>query len=451
MTVPKKVLWSEGMLMSPQHLQRLDRFHQGMLAQRFERLDPFAWGVSAIEFDRRALSAGRAQLLKLDAVLPDGTLLSASEGDSSLPASRAIENHFPHTQPSLEIFLALRSERDNATNYGEGPGHAYRYKIERRSVVDESGIGQPAEVGFASPNAVLLFGNEVRDDLVTLKIGEVVRDDAGGLVICDPYIPPCTTIAASPFIVAGMRRVLAALAQRRQTLNESRRQGADASIEYNTSDVTRFLLLSSINRYLPVLQHLADTADVAPRVAYLALVELAGELCTFDANADASQLPQFLFHDLRTTFETLLARVVALLQATVREHHVSLQLTAQADGLHVAQITDQRLLRCREYLLAVRSKLPEQHVASQLPLFSKIASWADIQNILSAATPGAAVEVSYRPPPEIPVKAGTVYFTLRTDNIYWRNVVSSATLAVYLPQPFDPSHVSIELLAIPAR
>ena len=107
---------------------------------------------------------------------------------------------------------------------------------------------------------------------------------------------------------------------------------------------------------------------------------------------------------------------------------------------------------CTKYLMGIRTTgIGEQEVANTLPRLSKMASWGDINNILSAATPGAAVEVTYRPPPEIPIKAGVVYFVISTDNNYWRNIVTDRQIAVYLPRPFDPGQTKVELLGIPMK
>ena len=99
----------------------------------------------------------------------------------------------------------------------------------------------------------------------------------------------------------------------------------------------------------------------------------------------------------------------------------------------------------------LRAPIGEQEIAQKLPMLCKMASWGDINSILSAATPGAAVEVTYRPPPEIPVKAGVVYFVVSTENNYWRNVVTDRQIAVYLPRPFDPQQTKVELLGIPRK
>ncbi len=40
MKVPQRVIWSEGMFMSPQHLQQLDRYHEQYVASRLNAMGP---------------------------------------------------------------------------------------------------------------------------------------------------------------------------------------------------------------------------------------------------------------------------------------------------------------------------------------------------------------------------------------------------------------------------
>ena len=45
MKTPKRVVWSEGMFMAPQHLQQQDSFFEELLHTRLLTLSPFVWGV----------------------------------------------------------------------------------------------------------------------------------------------------------------------------------------------------------------------------------------------------------------------------------------------------------------------------------------------------------------------------------------------------------------------
>lgn len=445
-----KVVWSEGLLMAPQHLQQQDLFHESLLCDRIDALTPFSWGVLSVELDKKALAAAQVQLASFRGILPDGTVLAFDASDPELPPSRVIGNHFPHTQASLDIYLGLPPEREGVDNFAAQSSGPVRYSEVKREVQDMSGSGSSVEVVYARRRPVLLFGNESRDGLSCMKIAELVRDDAGAMVVCEPYIPPCLRTDASVFLVAGLRRLLGLMVTRRKALSEARREASKSSVEFGAKDITRYLLLSSINTYLPVLTHVVDAGHVSPHQVYLFLCQLAGQLTTFSTTVDPSDLPRFVYTDLRATFEELLARLTALLHATIDEHCVTVALEGRRDGMYVSELKDPRIWTCDRFLLAVKTDLPEQPTAAQVPRLSKLASFAEIHGILSAATPGAPVEVTYRPPPEIPVKSGSVYFTIATDNPYWRNVVAEKNIAVYLPPLFDPAKTVIHLLGVPA-
>lgn len=451
MKTPLRVVWSEGLLMSPQHLQQMDLYHEQLLGARLDAFEPLNWGVVNIELDRRALESGQVRLQTLSAIMPDGLVIHCQSGDPELPPSRPVEGHFPHTQDVLEVYVAVPRERDGVANYARSQGGRHRFVIANRTVSDLTGEGSSLEVSFGQRNVQLLFGAEPKDDFIVLKVAEIARDASGNLALNDAYIPPLLRIEASPFILAGMRRILRLMATRRRALAEAARERGDATVEYNSGDITRFLLLNAINTYLPIMNHLVDMPEVAPRLAYMWMITLGGQLATFSADFDPTSLPKFNFNDLRSTFEPLFARITALLQATVKEHYVSILLDGREDGMYLGQMTDDRMIGCEKYVIGVRAPLNEQEVAGTLPRLCKLASWGDINGILSAATPGASLEVTYRPPPEIPVKAGVVYFIVSTDNNYWRNVVTDRQIALYLPRPFEPQQTKVELMGIPRK
>jgi type VI secretion system protein ImpJ len=451
MRAPQKVVWSEGLLMAPQHLQQQDNYQHALLCDRLDAVNPFNWGVLRVELNKQALAAGQVQLAAFEGVMPDGVVLALDGQHAELPGARVIGQHFNHTAGHLDVYLGLPEERDGVDNYAEDAAALVRYAPSTRRVHDLAGSGSTAEVVFARRRPLLLFGDESRAGIVCFKILELVRDDSGSLVVSEPYIPPCLRVDASVFLMAGLRRLLGNMTTRHKALSEARSQATQSTVEFSAKDVTRFLLLSAINTYIPVLAHIVDSGQTSPCNCYLTLSQLAGQLTTFSSEIHPTDLPRFVYTDLRGTFEELFARLTALLQATIEEHYVSIPLLGSADGMYKGSSTDERLWNCERFLVAIKTELPEQATATQVPRLSKLAAAREIKAILSAATPGAPVEVTYRPPPEIPVKAGLVYFTIATDNAYWRSVVSEKNAALYLPPLFDPSTTSVQLMGVPAR
>lgn len=444
------VAWLEGLFLEPQHYQQTDRFHAGTVASRLDALEPLGWGVQKVKLDPRALAAGQIGFSEFTGVLPDGTHLCLGPGAAGLPATRAVGDAFSATADSLLIYLALPRERsDGFNNYGTKPGGTHRYVIAHESMRDAGGVGDPVDVPLARPNLSILFESDPRDDVAAMPVAKLTRQQDGALAVHPVYVPPCTRVDASVFLQAGLTRLLRLMATRQRELSAACRQRDATSVEFATHDVPRFLLLSTINTRLPILSYYADTGEAHPRALYLALSELAGALGTFSTDFDPLSLPKFQYQDLQATFEELFARLTGLLRTTIAEHFLEWGLESRQDGIHLTELPNDDLLTCRRFFLAIRSEVPEQETVTTLPRISKVASWSDIQNILSAATPGAPVEISLRPPAEIPIKAGHLYFSIQTENSYWRNVLSERKIAVYLPQPFTADKTQVQLLGIP--
>ncbi len=450
MKTPYRVVWSEGLLMTPHHLQQQDLYHEAYVDARIDAIEPLGWGVVRWGVDARALHSGQVALTELEAILPGGLALALDAVGGELPASRLVEGHFPPHQTTLDVYVAVPRERDGANNYGERAQDRTRFHKTSCSVLDRAGSGEREEVHLARRNVFLLFGDEPREDYDAFKLLEIVRDGSGSLAVADPYIAPSIRIGASPFLMAGLRRLLSSMGTRRKSLVELQRERGDAAIEYNASDISRYLLLQTVNTFLPLLGHLIDLGTVHPQTAYLLLVQLAGQLSAFSSQVDPSNLPKFVYTDLRGTFEPLFAIINSCLHVSVREHFVATKLEVREDGMHFGTLTDERFERCGRFFLAVRSKVDSQVAASQLPRLAKVASFDDITTILAAATPGASLEVTFRPPPEIPIKSGTLYFAIATSNDYWRRAIHRRELAVFLPSPFQPSETQVEVVGIPS-
>jgi type VI secretion system protein ImpJ len=435
------------MLLSPQHLQALDRFHEALLSARVAALAPQDWGVLAVEFDQAALAAGQLRLVRFAGLLPDGLPL-AFEGAEGGPPPRDASERFPPAARSLDVWLAVPRERDGVPSYGEeGTPSPSRFLAATRPLQDATAPGATAPVRLARPNALLLLGDEPREDHEAVKVAELVRAPSGQLALAEGYIPPCLRISASPRLLAGLREVLARAVAKQRDLAAARR-GREAAAEVTGPDLARMLQLLVLGGQVPVLAELAEAGDASPREAFHQLAVLAGQLCAFRGE-DPATLPRFQPADLRATFEPLLARLGELIGQLAVAQYTAVPLEQRAGGLYLARFADEKLLR-GQLFLAVKSDRPEASVAEQLPKLCKIASAAEIQGLVQAAAPGLVLQVAHRPPPQLPVQAGTVYFALVPGDRYWQSIAAARNAAIYLPPPFDPARTQLQLLAVPA-
>ncbi|UJR78605.1 type VI secretion system baseplate subunit TssK [Sandaracinus amylolyticus] len=440
-----KVLWTEGLLMGPQHLQQSDRYHESLVAQRLDALEPNNWGVVRCELDRHALGEGTVRLDAFVGVMPDGGVLAMDADHPEAPPSRPVEG-LGADRATLDVYLALPREREGQAQVGARA----RYTAHARRIADviTSG-GEPAEVELALRNVRFVFGHEPREDLETIKIAEVRRESQGRYVLDESYVPPSLQIGASPVLTAWLERLVERMHTRRRSLLDARRERDAHTVEADATDVTRFVLLHALSAALPALTHFATSGDRAPRELYLRLLDLVGALSAFTIDASL-EVPEFDPLDLRATFRPLFDRLERILGDTHRETCLVIDLEGREDGMHFGQIDD-RITRCDRFLLAVRTSVPAKDVATLLPSIGKVASWQQVTQVVNAAMPGAKLEIAHRPPPEVPVKAGEIYFTIEARGSYWSEIAKERAIAVFLPRPFEARHTRVSLLALPPR
>ncbi len=448
----QRVVWSEGMLMSPHHLQQQDLYHEGLLEGRIRALAPHAWGIVRIEADARALESAQIVVRELELVMPTGALVRVGPEDTDALPARSFEGHFPPGAQALPVFVGLPRERPEAAALEDEntPQGTRRYRAQSRRVFDRNLGASPLEVDFATPNLRILFGDERIEDYECVPILEVVRDGSGALAFSDTFIPPSLQVGASPFLRNGLARMLSLAVSRRRVLSEQQRQRDAASVEFHASDVTRYLQLHAINGAIPPLKYAVEAAHVSPLFAYHFLTQWAGQLCTFALEVDPGKLPEYQHGALRDTFEPLFAILTRLMRETMTGRCISVPLEVREDGMHLAKLGPEELLRNGvRFYLSVASNLAESQVQQAVPRIAKVGCWGEITQLVSSATTGVPLRSEARPAKELPVRSGCTYFSLDATDSRFRGVLRERTIAVHLPPPFDVAQTQVLLLAVP--
>lgn len=439
----RKPVWTEGLFITEHHFQQQDRYHEELIALRLQAVSGPTWGVLELKVDTDALSRGTFVLQRLRALMPDGTPIDCGGGGREpLPSSRDANSVFGPTLRSLPVYLALPNASESRGNVGKEGASTGRFSAEVSGAAEFNAGGRHLELNWARPQFSILLGNEVREGHSTIQIAELLRTQAGALVLKDTFVPPSLNIASSDFMTQSVRRVANAMSTRARALAASRRQRSEAQVDADVHDISKMLFLGVLNRSIPRFAHLLDSADTHPEAAYLALVELAGELCTFVPEADPSTLPKYNYLDLGDCFELASARALALINTLVSERFVQIPLERREDGMYLGKLEDRSILR-HEFFIAARGTLSDAEIHQQLPKLSKIASWNVIGNLLNQAVNGARIQLEYRPSGALPVRPGLTFFRVQRTPEYWPEIVSTGTIAIYHPLPREAIELSL--------
>jgi type VI secretion system protein ImpJ len=448
MTSYQKVLWTEGLFLTPPHFQQWDRYYEELLNSRIRNLTTFGWGAQELEFNVEALENGVFEVLRCKAVLPDGLSLNIPLVDAP-PPSRSFTAAFPPDKERLGVYIGIPLFRPGTANLAaddKDSDSMARFRRQEVSTPDQNTGENPQPLVLAAKNLRLLFGEDEIQNHAALKLAELTHTGEGKTVLEEGFIAPCLCISASKTLTDMVRRLYEVLVAKSATLSEQRRQRGQGLADFTTSDVANFWMLHTVNSYIPLMMHCHHYQHFHPEQLYLAMARMAAELTTFVSEGGAADLPRYIHSDLTRTFMELEQRLRLLLETVIPTRCVPIPLERTKDSLYVGRIMDDRLLSQAEFYLGVSARMPEAQLIERIPRKSKIASLDTINYLLGQALPGVALVPVPIPPGSIPVRAGFKYFRLEKLGAYWNTLAASRNICLYFPKEFPD--LKLELFAV---
>ena len=432
----RKVVWNEGMLLTPHHFQQWDNYHEELLNSRLASLVPYEWGVLDLQLNQEAIANGFCEVVRCRAVMPDGLLVNIPQSDAA-PDPRPVGEFFAAGDETLDVFLAVPAKRAGAANFQLNGGErspSVRYWQDAAEVQDETTGQNERQLAFARSNLRLIFESELRDGYNYFKIAEVERTTTGQLTYSQNYIPPALSVSSSPWLVNMLRQIIEILIAKSSSLGEQRRQRTTSLADFTTSEIAVFWLLHTVNTSIPVLTHLFRTRLVHPERLYTELAELCGKLMTFSTERQPQNIIHYQHTNLYTTFSQLAAELRGLLETVIPTRCVQIPLESTRESVYVGRVQDERLLDTAEFYLGVSARVPKGQLIERVPRIIKIASRDVIDGVIGSGLPGATLAHASPPPAPIPTRIGFHYFNLGKEGVFWEAIRSSKTIAVYVPQ-----------------
>jgi len=445
----RRVVWSKGMFLTPQHFQVHDNFLEESLQFRLNASLFADWGVVSLNIDEEALANGTFNLHSCRGILPDGLAFSCPDPDQS-PSGRPIADFFPPTQDSIFVYLAIPEHRSEGMNFGfanagNSPGVVTRYSVESVEINDESTGSEQKTIQLGRKNFRLLFEGQNIEGFATLRIARVIRKD--GLFALDPdFIAPCLDISSSDQLMMLLRRMIEILVTKIESLNANRRQRGRDLADFSVSETAHFWLLHTVNSCLPELKHIWSVRHGHPEPLYVSMLCLAGALSTFSFDAKAHELPDYNHDDLGRCFRVLDERIRTLLEIVIPSKCISIPLRLVDKTIWSGTVSNDSYLRDSQFFLAVGAKMGVDDLIKRVPQLVKISPSDEMQNLIRLALPGVTLRHTPAPPSAISFKLDNQYFSLNQSGRLWDKITQSRNISLHVPS--DIADAKIELLVV---
>ena len=329
MSINNKIVWSEGMFLRPQHFQQHDRFIERFIDGRCHGLRAYDWGFSELKIDMGQLAIGKLNITEARGIFHDGTPFNLPD-DDDLPLPLDV----PVGTVNQVVYLALPLKRPEAVEIDSesNPDGLARYRINYREIRDNNAgyDGRyPVQIGYLRPR--LLLATEERSGYMCLGVAFITEVRADKTIVLDERYIPVVLQAITTNVLSGFVRELQGLLHTRGEVLASRVAGASQGA--GVAEVADFMLLQTINRYEPLLQHLAVSTSIHPESLFSLCLQLMGDLSTFYRKEKRPILiPDYQHDDLRNCFIPLIDELRKLLSMVLEQNAIQIPLNKHKIG-----------------------------------------------------------------------------------------------------------------------
>jgi type VI secretion system protein ImpJ len=449
----QKVLWNEGLFLTPHHFQQWDRHLEAELWHRLRAIQPLSYGFTDLKIDEEGLAVGDLVVNRCAGVMQDGLPFSAPDSDH-VPPTRQLSGIFDSKgaifdarRGAVAVYLAAPLVRPGAratSTDGQVDGVPTRYRQAGVLVRDENTAANEREVVVARKALRIVLEGESLDNYTWLKMGEIVRGASGRIELVQTFIPTCLHVRASERLQLILRRTLETLSARSEELSQQRRHRGSGVVEFAISESASFALLQIINCALPAIRHCYSQAGMHPERGFIELSRLSGALFTFAGEGHPRDLPLYVHDDLTSTFNQLEEQLRNLINVVIPTRAVRITLKQEKETTFSGdlQSDEDDIL----YYLAMSASVRSEKMVKEVPLKAKIAAPEDLEFLISQAIRGIGLQHLPTPPPELPIYPDWQYFKILNVGEQWKMAQTARRIAFYLPPEFKG--LRLELLAV---
>ncbi|UIL57039.1 type VI secretion system baseplate subunit TssK [Vibrio harveyi] len=424
------------MFLRPQHFQQSERAfeHEFKGLNRFQQ--PYNWGVYQVRINPNSLKEGVVEIEKLEAILPDMTLIELQNVNEVLPPLLVEKG----TQNTLVKVVVASSSLKEKTIADVSEGVVSRYVLNDLDVIDVQ-TGQDEErIQVASLNVALKVSNDNLSGFVELPILKIKEVTAEGAILLDEeYTPPHLNVLKDQAMLACLKNVTGMTKIRADVVSQRLVQGKAAS-----ASAVDFIMLQMLNRYETILRHLGQLEQVHPLDFVTLLRGYVGELSTFSSkNKRAPLLIDYEHSNLTSTISELNQVLSQYLSVVLDQTANKLPLEVRQLGIRVTPLPDKRLLESSQFVLAVKADTSTDEIRRLVPAQLKLGPAEQIRDLINNQINGINVAPLNVVPRQIPYQTGYVYFEVIKKGPFWVRLQESGGIALQLSGQFPNSDIEL--------
>ncbi|MCL6272127.1 type VI secretion system baseplate subunit TssK [Sansalvadorimonas sp. 2012CJ34-2] len=439
-----RVVWQEGMFLSPQHFQQQDRYLESYSRQLVKLATGQPVGFAELIIDQEQLSIGRFMLRRCSGIFPDGTPFHSDS---------AIVREVEQAEAGSLVYLALPVMRPGTIDTAQDESAktaAYRHLSFDQEVSDSTDRENEAvTLTLSKHNLKLLLADEEPDTHIRLPVARIQeRQNDGRLLLDSTFIPRCLDYRTSSFLKEQVQNLQARMRSRAASM--SAQIGPHAEQKSVQIMQLEYLWLQALNRYAARLDSIMTGECLRPGELYRELVTIAADLATFTTTL----APEFPAYDFDEPYRSFAPVFTALQQNLRQARSEKVRSLPWDDSLFERRrllrtlVEDRSLFNDARFVLAVTSSLGPSRCRELFPATAKLAGNSRIAERVRGALSAVPLLPMQVPPLELKARPDTVYFEVDTSHALWKELVNHHdAVALHIDEQM-PADVKVTLYVV---
>lgn len=319
--VPPAIQWHEGMLLAPQHFQQLALRQETLLHYHASSIAPFHWGVRHIEIDSVLLVDGVFRIVELEAVMPDGLIVSHSAGegpDLAVELTPHIEEMHDHP---VTVFLAVAAR-------GRGLELNDRYGSEQSNAVPDENTGEgDLPMQILRPKLHLIVGDDPPPKYIGFPIAELTY--ANETFSKTRFEPPWLRVAPGTVLYELCNDLATRLREKAAFLAEQVRVPSSSATAPQLLDTK--MMVHGLVGELPAFEAVLRTGVSHPFAVYQSLCSVVGHVAAVGRSLVPPVLEAYDHNHLYATFDQIRLAIARMLAEGVNEKYTAFPFAQEGD------------------------------------------------------------------------------------------------------------------------
>lgn len=447
----QQVYWYSGLYLQPQHLQSLDLHHTYMLSQHRQISQPWNTGIIHCDINYETLIDFSLNIERLQLIMPSGCYVEFP--GNCIIEPRQFRDAWKKREKPFLLWLVLRRFDPNYQNVNSGSNSRWITSTPENEMKDLYHAGPECAVTRIIYNVRILSDDEIDSAVDCERIRLIQLRYDNERVVYDPsFCPPAISLGAAPNLKKMLDGLYAELSNRARTLEEYKRPGLLNNVSRNTVDTNQLLVMRSLNRLLPLFGHYIRTPMLHPWQIYGILVQLIGELssfndmCSFSGEWLDGGPPVLPYNHLSLfdCFDSIKQTLLSLLNGLALEETVYITLVRDEQGVYIGDLTSHAFRNANTLLLLLQTNmlgvLPDNFTFNGE---FKISTQDDIQTLVLHSLPGLSSHFITPSPRGVPNRDDYYYFEISKNDPVWRNIELNQNIAFYWAEAPDDLQVQL--------